>query len=110
MHLLPKEIQEDDGPDGLEMINTTSLFPEASINDQVCNNCVTNKHPGLEDFRKEITDETSSRQRFMVSREDGLEELKKDILQLNSEQSLTLNLKERVELPAAPLENSCSVP
>ena len=80
MHLLHKDIQEDDDPDGLEIINNTSLVPEAPINDQARNNYVTNKHPSLEDFRKENTDETSTRQRFMVSREDGLEELKKDIL------------------------------
>ncbi len=49
--------------------------------------------PSLEDFRKENTDETSSRQRFMVSREDGLEELKKNILGCYKNPKINLRAK-----------------
>ena len=88
---LIKDIQHDD-PDGLEIINITSLVPKATANDQAR----TDEPPSLENFRKENTDETSSRQRFMVSREDGLEELKKDILGCYKNPCIKLRAKPRV--------------
>ena len=76
LHLLSEDIQADNDADGLEIIKNTSLVLEALINVQAHNNSQS-----LEDVQKEKTDETtSSRQRFMVSREDGLVELRKDIL------------------------------
>ena len=68
-----------DDPDGLEIINITSLVPKATANDQARTN-----------------DETSSRQRFMVSREDGLEEIKKDILGCYKNPCIKLRAKPRV--------------
>lgn len=97
LHLLSKDIQADDDADGLEIINNTSLVQEAPSNDQAHNNYVTNKPQSLEDFRKENKGETSSRQRFMVLREDGLEELKKDILGCYKNPHIKLRAKPRIK-------------
>ena len=50
----------------------------------------------VDTFRKEVIDETVPRQRFNVSREDGLEELKKDILSHYKDSNCKLTAKPRV--------------
>ena len=47
-------------------------------------------------FRKEVIDETVPTQRFNVSREDGMEELKKDILSHYKDSNCKLTAKPRV--------------
>ena len=61
---------------GDEIIRTT-MFDEPPI--EITDN-ETKYKSGLEQFREEMIDESLPRQRFIVSREDGMEELKKDIL------------------------------
>lgn len=47
-------------------------------------------------FRKQVIDEKLPRQRFVVSREDGMEELKKDILSNYKDSQCKLKAKPRV--------------
>ena len=51
----------------------------------------------LEGFRQDTVDESAQRQRFTVTREDGMEELKKDILGYYKNPRINLKAKLRVK-------------
>ena len=53
--------------------------------------------PDIDSFKKSAIDEDLPRQRFVVSREDGMEELKRDILSYYKDCSCKLNAKIRVK-------------
>jgi hypothetical protein len=91
-------LQDDENADDLEISTSTSLIMEKlSGNDQMDNSDETNRTLTLEDFRRDNVDESLSRQRFTVSREDGLDELKKDILGCYKSPQVKLRAKLRVK-------------
>lgn len=92
-------IQDDEDADDLEIINTTSLSMETPSNNQTdtCSSNEADKTQTLQDFRRDNVNESLSRQRFTVSREDGLDELKKDILGCYKSPQLKLKAKPRVK-------------
>ena len=72
-------LQEDDhANEELEIIATSSITVSTSCEEE--NNKNVPKTVTLEGYRQETVDELAKRQRFTVTREDGMEELKKDIL------------------------------
>ena len=75
-------------------IIATTIFDESPV--EINDNETTFKS-GLEHFRKETVDESAPRQRFTVSREDGMEELKKDILGCYKNPNVRLTAKPRVK-------------
>ncbi len=89
--------QDDENADDLEIISTTSLILEKLSGNKTDDSDVTNRTLTLEDFRRDNVDESLSRQRFTVSREDRLEELKKDILGCYKSPQVKLRAKLRVK-------------
>ena len=69
--------------DEVEILGTTVYETEVNSNEQVQmnSNCETDDQPlTIQRFREDNVDESSPRQRFIVSREDGLDDLKKTSL------------------------------
>jgi hypothetical protein len=62
--------------------------------DDICGEAKS--HSDLDAFRKEVVNDEIPRQRFTVSREDGMEELKKDILSYYKDSKCKLTAKPRV--------------
>jgi hypothetical protein len=76
--------------DDVEIIATTSMYLEEPPK--------TNPSKSeLEQFRESTIDESLTRQRFTVSREDGMDELKKDILGCYKNPRVKLTAKPRVK-------------
>ena len=79
-----------DSDDDVEIIATTSMYLEEPPK--------TNPSKSeLEQFRESTIDESLTRQRFTVSREDGMDELKKDILGCYKNPRVKLTAKPRVK-------------
>ena len=89
MYTLRSALQDD--ADEMEIINTPGLSTESTDeNDQMM------KTLTLYDFRQDTVDESARRQRFIVSTEDGTEELKKDVLGCYKNPQVQLKAKPRV--------------
>ena len=89
MYTLRSALQDD--ADEMENINTPSLSTESTDENNQMMKTLT-----LDDFRRDTVDESARRQRFIVSREDGIEELKKDVLGCYKNPQVQLKAKPRV--------------
>ena len=88
-----------DADDDLEILSTTMFATEVTNNDQVQMDSKnqTDKPMTLQQFRDDNVDESLPRQRFTVSREDGLDELNKDILGCYKNPLIKLKAKPRIK-------------
>ena len=86
--------------DKVEILGTTVYETEVNSNEQIQmnSNSKTDDQPlTIQRFREDNVDESSPRQRFIVSREDRLDDLKKDILGCYKNPQINLKAKPRVK-------------